>query len=153
MNFILEALFVGLYSAVLFNVLFFFIKNEYILLFTLCFLKHFLSYYFNIQTFFCNHGYACKKLLNDDNNNNNNKNLKNITYIATNNNLTIESLLEGLWFLTTGSIIFMFIGKMKPFIVMFFIGFFTHILCEKIKIHKYFCKHNCQPFVQPFVKG
>jgi hypothetical protein len=26
---------------------------------------------------------------------------------------------------------------------MFFIGFFTHLLCEKIKIHKYFCRHNC----------
>ena len=79
MNFILEAVCVGLYSAVLFNLLFFFIKNEYILLFTLGFLKHFLSYYLHIQTFFCNHGYACKKLLNDDN----------ISYIATNNNLTI----------------------------------------------------------------
>jgi len=141
MNFILEALFVGLYSAVLFNILFFFIKNEYSLLFTLGFLKHYLSYYLGIQTFFCNHGYACKKISHSDN-----------TYIARNNNLFIESLLEGLWFLTIGSIVFNSNGKVKPFIVMFFIGFFTHLLCEKIKIHKYFCIHNCQPFVQPFVQ-
>jgi hypothetical protein len=132
MNFIFEALFVGLYSAILFNILFLFIKSEYILLFTLGFLKHFLSYYVGIQTFFCNHGYACKKLSNN-----------NTTYIATNNNLFIESLLEGLWFLIVGSIVFKFIGKVKPFIVMFFIGFFTHLLAEKMDIHKYFCKHNC----------
>jgi len=137
MKLIFESIFVGLYSAMLFNLLFFVIKNEYILLFTLGFLKHFLSYYLGIQTFFCNHGYACKKLSHSDN-----------TYIATNNNLFIESLLEGLWFLTIGSIVFSSIGKVKPFIVMFFIGFFTHLLCEKIKIHKYFCRYNCQPFVK-----
>jgi hypothetical protein len=129
---IFESIFVGLYSAVLFNILFFVIKNEYALLFTLGFLKHYLSYYFGIQTFFCNHGYACKKISHSNN-----------TYIATNNNLFIESLLEALWFLTIGSIVFSSIGKVKPFIVMFFIGFFTHLLCEKIKIHKYFCRHNC----------
>ena len=133
----LEALFVGLYSAILFNILFFVIKNEYALLFTLGFLKHYLSYYVGIQTFFCNHGYACKKLSHSNN-----------TYIATNNNLFIESLLEALWFLTIGSIVFSSIGKVKPFIAMFFIGFFTHLLCEKIKIHKYFCRHNCQPFTK-----
>ena len=131
-NFILESIFVGLYSAILFNILFFVIKNEYVLLFTLGFLKHFLSYYIGIQTFFCNYGYACKKISHT-----------NSAYIATNKNLFIESLLEGLWFLTIGSFIFGFIGKLKPFIVMFFIGFFTHLLCEKIKIHKYFCLHNC----------
>jgi len=128
----LESMFVGLYSAILFNILFYVIKNEYALLFTLGFLKHYLSYYVGIQTFFCNHGYACKKLSHSNN-----------TYIATNSNLFIESLLEGLWFLTIGSIVFSSIGKVKPFIVMFFIGFFTHLLCEKIKIHKYFCRHNC----------
>ena len=128
----LESIFVGLYSAILFNILFYVIKNEYALLFTLGFLKHYLSYYFGIQTFFCNHGYACKKISHSNN-----------TYIATNNNLFIESLLEALWFLTIGSIVFSSIGKVKPFIVMFFIGFFTHLLCEKIKIHKYFCRHNC----------
>jgi hypothetical protein len=137
MKLILESIFVGLYSAILFNILFFVIKNEYILLFTLGFLKHYLSYYVGIQTFFCNHGYACKKISHSNN-----------TYTATNNNLFIESLLEGLWFLTIGSIVFSFIGKVKPFIAMFFIGFFTHLLCEKIKIHKYFCRHNCQPFVK-----
>jgi hypothetical protein len=134
---IFESIFVGLYSAVLFKILFFVIKNKYALLFILGFLKHYLSYYVGIQTFFCNHGYACKKLSRSDN-----------TYLATNNNLFIESLLEGLWFLTIGSIVFNSIGKVKPFIVMFFIGFFTHLLCEKIKIHKYFCRHNCQPFVK-----
>lgn len=133
MNFILEALFVGLYSAVLFRILFFLIKNEYILLFTLGFLKHFLSYYAGIQTFYCNYGYACKKITHDGVS----------RYTATNNTLFIESLLEGLWFLTIGTIIFSSIRKIKPFIVIFMIGFFTHFLSEKMQIHKYFCKHNC----------
>jgi hypothetical protein len=134
MYLILEALFVGIYSAVLFRILFFLIKNEYSLLFTLGFLKHFLSYYVGIQSFFCNHGYACKILSHSDN-----------IYIATDNNLFIESFLEGLWFLTVGTLIFNSIGKVKPFIVMFVIGFFTHLLSEKMKIHKYFCKYNCKP--------
>jgi hypothetical protein len=137
MYLILEALFVGIYSAVLFRILFFLIKNEYSLLFTLGFLKHFLSYYVGIQSFFCNHGYACKILSHSDN-----------IYIATDKNLFIESFLEGLWFLTVGTLIFNSIGKVKPFIVMFVIGFFTHLLSEKMKIHKYFCRHNCQPFVK-----
>ena len=134
MYLILEALFVGIYSAVLFRILFFLIKNEYSLLFTLGFLKHFLSYYVGIQSFFCNHGYACKILSHSDN-----------IYIATDKNLFIESFLEGLWFLTVGTLIFNSIGKVKPFIVMFVIGFFTHLLSEKMKIHKYFCKYNCKP--------
>ena len=134
MYLILEALFVGIYSAVLFRILFFLIKNEYSLLFTLGFFKHFLSYYVGIQSFFCNHGYACKILSHSDN-----------IYIATDNNLFIESFLEGLWFLTVGTLIFNSIGKVKPFIVMFVIGFFTHLLSEKMKIHKYFCKYNCKP--------
>jgi hypothetical protein len=138
----LEALFVGLYSAFIFNILFFVIKNEYILLFTLGFIKHFISYYIGIQTFFCNHGYECKKLLN------NSIGMNKIRYVATNNNLFIESLLEGLWFLLTGAVVFSVIGKMKPYIVMFIIGFFTHLIVEKFEIHKYFCKHNCQPFVK-----
>ena len=132
MNLIFEAMFVGLYSGVLFNILFFLIKNEYILLFILGFLKHFLSYYIGIQTFYCNHGYACKKLSHND-----------TKYVATNTTLFIESLLEGLWFLTAGAIVFKLVGKLKPFIVIFLIGFFTHLLSEKMEIHKYFCKHNC----------
>ena len=137
MYFILEALFVGLYSAFIFNILFFIIKNKYILLFTLGFVKHFLSYYLGIQTFFCNHGYQCKKVLA------NNTGVKNIRYVATDDNLFIESLLEGLWFLVAGAAVFMVIGKAKPYIVMFVIGTLTHLIVEKMEIHKYFCRHNC----------
>jgi hypothetical protein len=107
------------------------------LLFTLGFVKHFLSYYLGIQTFFCNHGYQCKKVLA------NNTGVKNIRYVATDNNLFIESLLEGLWFLVAGSAVFMVIGKVKPYIVMFVIGTLTHLIVEKMEIHKYFCRHNC----------
>jgi hypothetical protein len=132
MNIIFEALFVGLYAAILFNILFYIIKNEYILLFVFGFLKHFLSYYVGIQTFFCNHGYACKKIYHN-----------NTIFTATDNNLFIVSLIEAMWFLIIGSIVFKIIGKFIPFIVMFFIAFFTHLLVEKLDIHKYFCKHNC----------
>jgi len=138
MNYIFEALFVGLYSVILFNILFYFIKNEYILLFSLGFLKHYLAYYLKLQTLYCNRGYACEKLINDR------KISHKITYKATNNYLFIESFIEGIWFLVVGSILFNIIGKVRPFFIIFLIGFFTHLISEKIQLHRFFCIHNCK---------
>jgi hypothetical protein len=143
MHILLEALFVGLYSAILFRILLLFIQNKYVLLFSLGFLKHFISYYLNIQTYYCNNGLACNKILD-----------KNETYVATKTYLFGESILEGFWFLFTSLLIFNVIHllhmfkfikneKTIPTLVVFTVGVLTHILVELLNLRAYFCKHNC----------
>lgn len=143
MRIVIEALFVGLYSAILFRILLLFIENKYILLFTLGFLKHFLSYYLTFQTYYCNNGYACNKILD-----------KNKTYVASSSYLLGESILEGVWFLVASLSIFYVVHllhvfkfikneKIVPTLIVFAVGVLTHILSDKLQLHSYFCEHNC----------
>jgi hypothetical protein len=129
----LEALLVGLYSTILFKILFYFIQNKYILLYVLGFVKHYISYYLYIHDLYCNNGTACKKILH-----------KNTSYVAKKDNLIIESILEGFWFLIIGSFATSFINKSKWLTAIFTIGFVTHVLSEIIYVHDYFCSFNCK---------
>ena len=141
---IVEAVLVGIYSSVLFLILFTFISNKYILLFVLGFLKHFLSYYLTFQTFYCNNSFACNKVLHKSGNSYSDTTNKNITYAASNSNLFIESILEGVWFLIIGSSIFYAVNKkIRPSVIIFLIGVATHLLTDFLNIHEFFCKHNC----------
>jgi hypothetical protein len=146
MQILLEALFVALYTVILFQIISLFINNKYLLLYALGFCKHFLSYYLYIHDLYCNSGYACKKILHNHNDNNNNNNNNKIIYKSQNKFLLIESLLEGLWFLLAGSILTSLIKKTKWFGVIFVLGFVTHLLSEIIHIHDYFCSYNCKVF-------
>lgn len=143
MRVVVETLFVGLYSAILFRILFFFIRNKYILLFTLGFTKHILSYYLTIQTYYCNNGNACNKILD-----------KNKTYVASSSYLFVESILEGTWFLVASLFIFYVVHLLHifrfiknettvPTLIVFIVGVLTHILSDKLQLHTYFCKYNC----------
>ena len=143
MHIVLESILVGIYSVILFKILFSFISNKYILLFTLGFLKHFLSYYLGFQTYYCNNGYACNAILD-----------KNKKYVASGKFLDVESILEGLWFLVVGLVIFSVVHqahifkfikneKTIPSDIIFLIGAATHLLVESLKLHEYFCKHRC----------
>lgn len=143
MRVVLESIFVGLYLVILFRALLLFIRNKYILLFTLGFLKHFLSYFLGFQSYYCNNGYACNGILD-----------KSKTYVASDKFLVVESILEGLWFLVVGLIIFSIVyqaysfkfvknEKTIPSVIIFLIGAFTHILAEIFKLHDYFCKNRC----------
>jgi hypothetical protein len=141
---ILEALMVGIYTLTLYAILHFFIQNKYLLLYTLGFLKHFLSYYLGIHDFYCNNGYACKKILDRHDNSHIKTTYYTTQYKAQNKFLIIESLLEGVWFLIAGTIVTYLVNKNKWFTMIFALGFVTHLISEIFYIHGYFCNYNCR---------
>ena len=126
MNYILEAFSVGLYCGLLFILLYPFLHNSLVLFFLLGFLKHFLAYFLSI------HDYYCKKCLK-------NENVK-----AKFEPVLYQSVLEGVYFMILGSIGFSFLHTYKALIIFFFfVGFITHIICEWLGIHNFFCRVNC----------
>jgi len=133
MHFLFESLFVGIYTSIIY--IFFSliqIKNIYITFFVVGFIKHFLGYYSQIHTYYCNNGYSCKG---------NNKKIS----VTTKFNLFIESLFEGILFLILGSIISQVAYFSKNKILLFFsIGFILHLLFELLGIHKKFCLERCK---------
>jgi len=133
MHFLIESVFVGIYTAIVYLFISIFqIENVYLLLFNVGFHKHFLAYYLNLQSYYCNHGFACKG----------NKEKSSDTTIV---NLTIESIIEGLLFVALGSVLFMIIYLRKNSTVScFLIGFILHSLFELIGIHKRFCIERCK---------
>ena len=141
MQVLLEALFVALYTAGLFQILSLFINNKYLLLYTLGFCKHFLSYYLYIHDLYCNTGYACKKILHNHDDYENK-----IIYKSQKKFLLIESLFEGVWFLIAGTIVTSITSKSKWFGLIFALGFVTHVISEMLYIHDYFCSYNCKVF-------
>ena len=94
MNYILEAILVGIYTGFIY--LFFspFIKNFYLLLLVVGFFKHFLGSSFQLHTWYCNNGEACLKVLSQDQN-----------YEANTVYLIRDSLLESILFLFVGFIL------------------------------------------------
>ena len=120
MNYIFEAIFIGLYSLLLYvpiNLLF---KNVSLVFFVTGFLKHFLGYFIGIHTLYCKiNGLEIAK----------------INFIK----LVLESLFEGLLFLILGLII----SSKSKRIEIFIIGFFLHIIFELIGLHRVFINGTC----------
>ena len=122
---LLESFLVGLYVFLLYKFLILFqIKNLYLFLFVLGFLKHFIGYVLSIQSFYCKYGHACKKY---------NFTTKKKDFII------LESFLEGILFLVCGQF-FLFFYKKIPF---FLLGFLLHLLFEFIGFHDVFCLKRC----------
>lgn len=135
MNYIIEAIFVGIYTCFIYFIFSKFIKNFYILLLVCGFFKHFLGWTFGIWTWYCNNGEACLKVLN--------KNLaKQNKYEANTLYLITDSIYESLIFLITGTILSISIPKgIYLFLIM---GIILHIISEIMFIHRYFCKKTCE---------
>lgn len=131
MNYIVEALFVGIYSTSIYLICSpFLINNIYIDLLVVGFLKHYLSYYIGLHSLYCKYGEACNKYNNMFTTKNSNK------YLLK------ESIGEALLYLLLGSTLYYFIGN--NFIYIFFLtGFILHILFEKLEIHSIFCRERC----------
>jgi hypothetical protein len=129
MNYIIEAILVGLYTCLLYFLFSPFIKNLFVLLLVVGFFKHFLGSSFGIHTWYCNNGEACLKVLSQDQN-----------YSANTVHLIRDSLYESIAFLIMGFIFRPIIGNMYLF---FTIGVILHIVAEKLLIHKTFCKKTC----------
>lgn len=132
MNYSIEAIFVGIYTTILYLLFSYLpIKNIYVFFFILGFFKHFFGNFLEIHTYYCNHGDACK---------NKEKKISNPTSTL----LFIESCLEGCLFLCLGFVLYCIPFLRKHLFVLFFIiGFLLHILFELLGIHKNFCIERC----------
>lgn len=127
MYFVLEALFVGLYTAILYLALqqVLPIKNAFLFLFVVGFLKHLLGNVLQIHQYYCKHGAACAKV-------------KPIGPFDPTTQLIAESVAEGALF---GS--FSYTGLSVSPIRMFEVGFLLHIAAEWLGFHAYFCRYRC----------
>jgi len=120
MNYILEAIFIGLYSLLLYIPIDLLFKNVYLIFFVTGFLKHFLGYFIGIHTLYCKY---------------NGLEIAKINLIK----LVLESLFEGLLFLLLGTLI----NSNSKKIEIFVIGFFLHIIFEIIGLHNVFINNTC----------
>jgi len=130
MNYIIESVFVGVYTIILYLLFSPFIKNFYLLLLVCGFFKHFLGSSFGLWTWYCNNGEACLKTLSQ------------VQYYESNTLYLIrESIYESIIFLITGTILSFLIKKnIYLFLIM---GILLHIWSEKIGFHKSFCWNSC----------
>jgi len=126
MNYIFEAVLVGIYTCVIYLIVSQFIQNFYLLLLVVGFLKHVLGSILGIHTWYCNNGEACIR--------------HDKIYSASTENLIRDSIIEGIAFLILGLIFRPIIGNIYLF---FSIGIVLHILAEKFSIHKHFCVNYC----------
>ena len=148
MHYILESIFVGAYSLIIFLILSHFLQDYIKLLFLTGIFKHFLGYFLQIHRYYCNHGYACK--------------VSPSTHVysgilTARSNITLlvfESILEGFAFLVFGLLLrhvfTQILGiynihnkKEENIIMIFLLGVSFHLVAEFTGIHTYFCKERC----------
>jgi hypothetical protein len=130
MNYIFEAILVGLYEIVLYFIFSQFINNFYLLLLVIGFFKHFLGKLIGLQTWYCNNGSACIKTLSQKQ-----------KYVANTIHFLRSSIGEAIAHLILGILLFKFLAKEYLF---FAIGFILHISAEYLGIHNNFCKESCE---------
>ena len=130
MNYLLESIFVGIYTCFIYLLFSPFIKNFYWLLLVCGFFKHFLGSSLGLWTWYCNNGEACVKVLSQD-------------QYYNSNTLTLmrESIYESILFLILGFLLHFIFSQ--SIYIFFFIGFLLHIIGEKFGLHKSFCINTC----------
>jgi hypothetical protein len=133
MNYIFEAILVGLYEVCLYFVFSQFIKNFFVLLLVIGFCKHFLGKLLGLQTWYCNNGSACIKVLS-----------QNQKYIANSIHFLRSSIGEAIAHLVLGILLAKFLAKEYLF---FAIGVILHIVAESLGVHNNFCRENCEKSV------
>lgn len=133
MHYIIESILIGIYCVIIYFFVNLFFTTPFFMFITILFitgfLKHYLSYYLGLHSWYCKNGYSCKFIYNRDAKLNKNK------YIF------IESIGEGILFLLVG-LFFKNIITNK-YLIIFSIGFILHMIFEIIGIHKYFCLVRC----------
>jgi hypothetical protein len=130
MNYIFEAILVGLYEVFLYFIFSQFISNFYLLLLVIGFFKHFLGKLLGLQTWYCNNGSACIKILSHKQ-----------KYVANYINFLQGSIGDALAHLILGILLVRFLTKEYLF---FAIGFILHIIAESLGIHNKFCRDSCE---------
>ena len=121
MNLIIEALFVGFYTFFISYVIINPFKSVYFYLFIIGFLKHYISYYLQIQDYYCYY---------------NNKKKTDNSYLFK------DSLMEGIIFIFIGNIIVK-LSNLNIHISLFITGFLFHIIAEYIGLHDFFILRRC----------
>ena len=137
MNYVLEAILVGLYSIFIYLLFSRFINNLYILLLLVGFCKHYFAYYLQIHTLYCNNGDACQNTLHNDN-----YTTSRSSYIAKSIHLLRDSIIESFCYLILGVLLSNILTNRNY--LFFFIGFLFHIGAELLGIHNYFCRESCK---------
>ena len=130
MNYLIESIFVGIYTSFIYLLFSPFIKNFYVLLLVCGFFKHFLGSIIGIWTWYCNNGNACIKVLHQDQ-----------KYKSNTLQLISESIYEAFIFLIVGAML-SFVVK-KRIYLFFIMGIILHIMGEYSGIHKKFCRNTC----------
>ena len=134
MNYIIESLFVGFYSCIIYLIFSPFIKNFSLLLLVCGFFKHLLGFLFGIHKWYCNNGDACLQIQRQKTN-------KYLNFSASSKYVLRDSIYEAFIFLFTGTLLHFFIqNELYLFFVM---GIILHIVSEKNGIHNYFCRQSC----------
>ena len=129
MNYIIEAILVGIYTCFIYLLFSHFIKNFFLLLLVVGFFKHFLGSSLGLWTWYCNNGAACVKVLSQQN-----------KYEANTQNIIRDSFYESFAFLFLGIIVRHILTNIYLF---FSIGVILHIISEKILLHNIFCEKTC----------
>ena len=130
MNYLIESIFVGVYTSFIYLLFSPFIKNFYMLLLVCGFFKHFLGSIIGIWTWYCNNGDACIKVLRQEQ-----------KYKSNTLQLISESIYEAFIFLIVGAML-SFVVK-KRIYLFFIMGIILHMMGEYSGIHKKFCRNTC----------
>lgn len=131
MNYIIEALLVGIYTSFIYFLFSPFIKNFYLLLLVCGFFKHFLGSSFGLWSWYCNNGEACLRTLSQDQ-----------QYESNTLYLIRESIYESFLFLIVGTLLHLLVqNRVYLFLIM---GIILHIWGEYSGVHKSFCKKTCK---------
>jgi len=122
MNYIIESIFIGIYSVIIFSILYRFLKQPfYLVLFILGFLKHGLGYILGIQDYYCR------------------------TYKSPSAKSSwptiFELFIEAFLFIIIG--LFLSIIMKNKYIIVFLTGIILHITFELVGLHEYYLNKNC----------
>ena len=129
MHYLVESLFVGTYSWMIYKIVQRYLPFSYALFGVVGFLKHMCSYWIGLQSYYCKHGYACQS----------------VYRIPSNHSIVLDSLAEGGAYLVLGSLLMHWIRSKG--ILFFILGVLLHLLSEAGSIHTNFCK-NCQSSIR-----
>jgi hypothetical protein len=137
MHYLFESVLVGVYSCVIFWLVSGLSTSFAVSLFVCGFLKHMCGYYIGVHSYYCDSGYACKRVGNRGPN-------PGVEYQCRGGitRLTFESILEGFCFVFFG---LLFSGVIRSkFCNVFSIGVVLHLVCEWTGMHRYFCRKMCR---------
>ena len=147
MHYLYEAIFIGVYSVILYVPIHLFYEKVfekphiYLMLgvFGLC--KHLVGYIVQLHNYYCNYGDACLNMF---------TNTARVELHYNEDYLLLESILEALYYALLGYIFIHIFGinwhhtLTHSIFFIFMAGIFTHTLAELIGLHKYMCIYRCK---------